>query len=143
MSHDIEKPQAAAERKVPAPGLLLTIAAVVEAVTGLAFLLTPGPAVALILGAEPDGVGLMIGRIFGVALLSIGIACWGARTDPGGAARSGTLSAITLYNAGTGFLLFAFAGAGKAFGGMVWIVGAVHLVLAALFAASRPLRTGA
>ena len=86
-------------------GRLLTISGVLECLTGLAFLLSPGGTIAFLLGAEPGSVGLMIGRVAGVALLSLGIACWGARKDAGGAARMGTLRAITLYNAGAGLLL--------------------------------------
>jgi hypothetical protein len=115
---------------------LLTIAAVIEWLAGLGLILAPGAAAALLLGAEPDSVGLMIGRVAGVALLALGIACWGARTDAGGAARSGTLIAITLYNAGAGLLLVVFAATGKAGGVMVWIAGVLHLGLAAGFAAS-------
>ena len=85
-------------------GRLLAVAGVRECLVGLAFLLSPGITTALLLGAQSDSVGLMIGRVAGVALLSLGIACLGARADAGGAARMGTLRAITLYNAGAGLL---------------------------------------
>ncbi len=109
-------------------GRLLTISGVLECLTGLAFLLSPGGTIAFLLGAEPGSVGLMIGRVAGVALLSLGIACWGARADAGGAARMGTLRAITLYNAGAGLLLVLFAATGKAGGPVVWAVGVLHWV---------------
>lgn len=117
-------------------GQLLTITAVVEWLVALALILAPGATVALLLGAETDSAGLMIGRVAGAALLSLGIACWGARTDLGGAARSGTLRAITFYNAGAGLLLVVFAVTGKAGGMMVWSAGVLHLGLASGFAAS-------
>jgi len=60
-------------------GRLLTVAGVAESLVGLAFLLAPGVTTALLLGAEPDSVGLMIARVAGVALLSLGITCWGSR----------------------------------------------------------------
>ena len=56
-------------------GRLFTISGVLECLTGLAFLLSPGITIALLLGAEPGSVGLMIGHVAGVALLSLGIAC--------------------------------------------------------------------
>lgn len=117
-------------------GRLLTVAGVVECLAGLAFFLSPGVTTALLLGAEPDSVGVMIGRVAGVALLSLGVACWGARADAGGAARMGTLRALTLYNAGAGLLLVIFAAMGKAGGPVVWTVGVLHLSFAAAFAAS-------
>ncbi len=122
--------------KMPAPRQLLTIAAVVEGLAGLALVLAPAATLALLLGAVPDSVGLMIGRIAGVALLALGVSCWGARTDAGGPARAGTLAAITTYNAGAGLLLLLFAATGNAHGLVVWGAGLLHLALAAGFAVS-------
>jgi hypothetical protein len=115
---------------------LLTIATLAECLAGVALVVTPHAAVTLLLGAEPAAVGSMVGRIAGVALLALGIACWGARGDPGGAARTGILRAITTYNAGAGFLLIAFVATGRTYGAAVWIAGILHLALAAAFAAS-------
>ena len=116
---------------------LLTIAVVVEAPTALILILIPGFALRLLLGADPDGVGLMVGRVAGVMLLSLVIACWGARQDSGGAARSSTLGAITLYNAGTGGFFVLFAITGQAVGLVIWVAGLVHLALAIAFLAAQ------
>jgi hypothetical protein len=121
---------------MPTQRRLLTIAALAECLAGLALMGTPDAGVTLLLGAEPGAVGSMVGRIAGVALLALGIACWGARADTGGAAHTGTLRAITTYNAGAGFLLIAFVATGKASGVAVWIAGILHLALAAGLAAS-------
>jgi hypothetical protein len=120
----------------PTQRQLLTIATVAECLAGLALMVTPDAIVRLLLGAEPGEVGLMIARIAGVALLALGIACWGARASSGDAARASTLRAITVYNAGVGLLLIAFVATGKAYGVAVWIVGLLHLALAVAFAAS-------
>jgi hypothetical protein len=121
---------------MPTQRQLLTIATLAECLAGLALTVTPDAGVTLLLGAEPGAVGLMVGRIAGVALLALGIACWGARADSGGAAQTGTLRAITTYNAGAGLLLIAFVATGRAHGVAVWIAGMLHLALAAGFAAS-------
>jgi hypothetical protein len=121
---------------MPTQRQLLTIATLAECLAGVALIVTPDTGITLLLGAEPGAVGLMVGRIAGVALLALGIACWGARADPGGAAQAGTLRAITMYNAGTGLLLIAFVATGKASGVAVWVAGLLHLALAAGFAAS-------
>jgi hypothetical protein len=114
---------------------LLTIAAALECLAGVALIVLPGITIALLLGAEAHSDGLMIARLTGVALLCLGIACWWARADPGGAARTGTLHAITLYNAGAGLLLVMFAATGEAAGVVLWIGGIFHLGFASAFAA--------
>ena len=115
---------------------LLTIAAAAESLAGLALILAPEAAVVFLLGAEPNVAGVKLGRVCGVALMALGIACWGARTDSGSAARSGTLKAITFYNAGVGLLLVLFAAIGKTGGIVLWSVGVFHLALAAAFTIS-------
>jgi hypothetical protein len=122
--------------KVTAQKKLLGIAALIECLTGVAIILVPGIVIALLLGVEANSAALMIARVFGVALLSIGVSCWGATTDGGGPARAGTLKAITLYNAGVGLSLVTYASTGMAHGWLVWIAGALHLGLAAAFAAT-------
>jgi hypothetical protein len=115
---------------------LLTIDAAGESLTGLALILAPEATARFILGAKPNVAGVMLGRIGGVALMAIGIAYWGARNDSGSAARSGTLKAITFYNAGVGLLAVLFAAIAKTGGIVLWSVGVLHLALAAAFAIS-------
>lgn len=111
---------------------LLTIAAVVECIVGLALVVLPGRIIALLLGVEPNVQGEMIGRLTGVALVAVGAACGGAAADTGGAAQSATIAAITLYNAGAGALLLLYAATGNAVGPVVWAVGALHVAFAAV-----------
>jgi hypothetical protein len=121
---------------MPSTEQLVTISAAVESLTGLELIRAPGPAVARLLGGHPDRTGQMLGRVTGVALLALGVACWGARGDAGSAARSGTVGAITLYNAGAGLLLLGFAATGQARGVAVWGAGVLHTALAAGFGAA-------
>jgi hypothetical protein len=120
-------------QKMQMQRMLLSIAAVAETLAGLALVLMPDVTIRLLLGGQTDGVGLMIGRVTGVLMLALGVACWGARADLGGAARAGTIRAITLYNAGAGILLVLFAVTGEASGLVVWCVGLLHLALAVGF----------
>jgi hypothetical protein len=113
---------------------LLTIAAFLECGAGLAFVALPGRVLALLLGWEPQVQAEMIGRVAGVALIAIGTACAGAAADSGGAARAGTVAAITVYNAAAGVLLLLYAVTGEAGGPIVWAIGALHLAFAAAFA---------
>ncbi len=121
---------------MPIQRQLLTIAAAGESLTGLALILAPEATARFILGAEPNVAGVKLGRVGGVALMAIGIACWGARNDAGSAARSSTLKAITFYNTGVGLLLILFAAIAKTGGIVLWSAGVLHLALAAAFAIS-------
>jgi hypothetical protein len=121
---------------MPIQRKLLTISAVGESLMGLALLLAPEVTVVFLLGAKPNGVGVKLGRLCGVALVALGIAFWGARTDSGSAARSGTLKAFTFYNAGAGLLLVLFAAIRKTSGIVLWSAGVFHLTLTAAFTIS-------
>ena len=116
---------------------LLAIAAVLECLAGAALVLLPGMTIGLLLGVESHNDGLMIARIAGVALFALGIACWWARTDAGGAALAGTLNAITIYNGGGGLLLLVSATTGRTGGVVTLLAGALHLGLAAAFVIAR------
>ncbi len=121
---------------MPTQRQLLTFVAAFESLIGLALILAPQATVVLIRAAKPNVVGMMLGRVCGVALVALGLACWGARTDSECAARSGTLKAMTFYNAGVGFLLLLFAAIGKTGSIVLWSAGVLHLALAAAFAIS-------
>ena len=79
--------------------LLLIIAAVIEAVAGLALLLIPTAAVSVLLGIPLDTpTGLVAGRIAGAALISLAIACWQARNGERGSPATGIVEAMSFYN---------------------------------------------
>ena len=79
--------------------LLLIIAAVLEAVTGLTLLLIPTVAVSALLGAPLDtATGLAAARIAGAALVALAIACWQARNGERGSAATGVVEAMSFYN---------------------------------------------
>jgi len=54
---------------------LLAFAAIAEAATGVALMLVPSLVGRLLLGAELAGVAVVIGRVTGIALFALGIAC--------------------------------------------------------------------
>lgn len=58
---------------------LLALAAIVEAVTGLALIGAPALFVHLLLGRDISGAGVALGRVAGFGLLSLGVACWPRR----------------------------------------------------------------
>ena len=55
---------------------LLALAAIAEAATGLALLVVPSLVVRLLFDAEIVGVGVIMSRLAGIALIGLGVACW-------------------------------------------------------------------
>ena len=55
---------------------LLTLAAIGETATGLALLIVPSLVVWLLFDAEIVGVGVVMSRVAGIALIGLGVACW-------------------------------------------------------------------
>jgi hypothetical protein len=55
---------------------LLTIVALGEAATGLAFLSVPSVIVQLLFAQEPTGVAITLARVTGIVLIALGVACW-------------------------------------------------------------------
>ena len=79
--------------------LLLILAAVTEAVAGLALLLIPTVAVSMLLGNPLDTpTGLVAARIAGAALAALAIACWQARNGDRGSPAIGVIEAMSFYN---------------------------------------------
>ena len=60
---------------------LLPLAAVVEMATGVALLVVPLLVGRLLLGAELAGVSIPVARMAGIALIALGIGCWGRHVD--------------------------------------------------------------
>jgi hypothetical protein len=78
---------------------LLIVTAAIEAATGAAMIVAPAALASLLLGAALDSSGAMtVARVAGVALLSLGVACWLVRDE--GRARGGraVITAMLLYN---------------------------------------------
>jgi hypothetical protein len=88
---------------------LLTVTALIETATGLGLILMPSVVVRLLLGSELLGAGISLGRLTGVALLTLGIVCWLASSDTQSCAARGIVTAMTLYHIGA-VLILACAG---------------------------------
>jgi hypothetical protein len=113
---------------------VLGVAAAVEAVTGLTLIVVPQVVARLLFGVEVTGVAVVIGRVAGIALLSLGLGCWLGRNEADGA--SAALSAMLTHD----FLVtlyLAFVGLGTEFvGPLLWPAVAAHAVLTALLGRS-------
>jgi hypothetical protein len=75
--------------------LLLSLAAVIEAATGIALIISPQTVTSLLLGADLAVAGIAVGRVAGIALLSLGLGCWLSRRDLN---KTAALAAMLSYN---------------------------------------------
>jgi hypothetical protein len=101
---------------------VLVLAAVSEAVTGLALLIVPSLIGRLLLGEELAGVAIPVARVLGIALIALGVACWPGTPLIGMLTYS---AAVTLYLAYVGL-------AGGLTGILLWPAVVLHVILTAL-----------
>src|SRR4051812_25125831 len=108
---------------------LLSVGGVLEIAMGVGLLANPRAVVALLLRAPLEGPGVVLGRLAGAGVLSLGIACWQARSTPASPASIGAAWAFLAYNVIASVLL-AWAGLQLASGGLlVLAASALHGVL--------------
>lgn len=122
---------------------LLTLVAIAEGATGVALIIVPSLVARLLLGAELSGVAAVMGRVAGVALATLGIACWLAGGDTASRVARGVVAAMLFYNFAVAALL-AFAALGAHFIGIaLWPAVILHAAIGAwclfvLLIAARP-----
>jgi hypothetical protein len=86
--------------------------------------------VALLFGSTPaTALELIFLRLIGVALLSLGMACWWAANDPASRAAAGVVKAMLLYDA-VAVVLLAYAGLTGFSGIGLWPAVTVHAAMA-------------
>ncbi len=104
---------------------VLTLAAVLEAATGVALLILPSLVGRLLFGEEFTGIVIVVARVLGIALIALGVGCL-----PGSTALCGMLTysgLVTLY-------LLYLAIRGEWVGPLLWPVVALHGILTVLLA---------
>jgi hypothetical protein len=103
--------------------------------TGLALMVDPAIVVTLLLAMDTSGVGIVLGRCFGVALLALGAACWPSRegADSGSAAVRG----MSIYNGLIALYLAGLGTIGHVGGVLLWPAVALHAIVALLLVSTR------
>ena len=107
------------------------VSAVIETGAGVALLVVPALAVRLLLGAEITGAAIPLGRLAGVALLALAVACWLARGDTKSRTASGLAGAMLVYNIGAVVILGLAGIQSQTSGIALWPAVILHAVMAA------------
>jgi len=110
---------------------LLRLACVLEILTAMALIVTPAAVAWLILGEGASGTGVALGRIAGLVLLSLGVACYPRSSNVGNLDQA-VLGMLT-YNILLTIYLIYLGVSGEATGVALWLVAAIHAVLTILF----------
>src|SRR5690349_10874292 len=116
----------------PSPKSRLSVMGALEAATGVVLLVAPSVVVELLLGAAlATPAGVTVSRVAGVALLTLGVACWLARDDGAGRAAKGLVVAMLLYNVAVVVVLVLAWTSLRPAGIAFWPVVLGHTALAA------------
>jgi hypothetical protein len=100
----------------------LVLAAVAEAATGLALLIAPSLVAWLLLGEELTGIAVVVGRVTGIALIGLAVACWPGPPQVG----------MLVYTVLVAVYLAYLGVAADLTGRFLWPAVIMHSVLAAL-----------
>lgn len=109
---------------------VLSVAVVAELGTGIALFAAPSLVSTLLLGAASAGLADVFARLFGCALLALGVACW--PRVPGSEQRG----AMLFYNAAAALYL-AYVGLFVGSGLLLWPAVIFHVVMAGLLIRRR------
>jgi hypothetical protein len=110
---------------------LLIVTVLAETPVGLLLLLSPSLVAWLLLDASLAApAAVIVSRIAGAALLSLGVACWLARDEGPSPALRGVIAAMLLYNCAT-IAILVYAAVLGLVGVLMWPAVAVHAALAA------------
>jgi hypothetical protein len=110
---------------------VLSLAAIAEAATGAVLLAYPPIVARLLFGAEIAGAGEVLGRIAGVALIGLAVACWSngsRRSALHGMLTYSTLAMLTLVYVGV---------RGDSVGVLLWPAVVAHAILVLLLLRAR------
>jgi hypothetical protein len=109
---------------------LVKTSAALEGATGVALIADPSFVVRVLLGVGLAGGGIAIGRLAGIGLLCLGLACWPSGDGP----TPHATRALLTYNLLVAFYLGYLRVGGGFFSYLLWPACALHALLALLLA---------
>lgn len=106
--------------------------AVIEAGAGLALLCRPSSAAKILLGTPlQDASACVVARVGGAGLLTLGVACWRARTDTQTSAARALVTALVIYNLVVAVVLAAAGLRSQPVGIILWPAVVLHTAMTA------------
>jgi quinol-cytochrome oxidoreductase complex cytochrome b subunit len=109
---------------------LFATTAVIEIGAGLALLCVPSAAAALLLGTPLEApAAFTVARVGGAGLLTLGVACWLARSDAQSPAARGLVTAMVIYNLGVALILGAAGIQSQPVGIVLWPAVVLHVAM--------------
>ncbi|MDM0069638.1 hypothetical protein [Variovorax sp. J31P207] len=109
---------------------ILAFSAAAEAGTGIALMIAPSVVIPLLIRENTTDLAAWLGRFVGVALLSLGMACWPEQHGPD--VSPAAFRAMLTYNTMVA-LLFGYVGAAVHIAGpLLWLAALLHVVIALL-----------
>ena len=112
----------------PTTALFFVVTAVMEVGAGLALVVAPALVIGLLFSPSEIQTAVAIARLAGVALLSLGAACWWARHDDDSAASRALVSGLLIYNAAV--VALVLAGNFGSVGPLLWVITLLHGAMA-------------
>jgi hypothetical protein len=111
-------------------GTLSKLSATIEMVTGVLLIASPGLVSRVLLSTPLSEAGIAVGRLCGVGLFSLGLACWPSRS---GTTAQATRALFT-YNLLAAFYLGYLRTGGGFVSYLLWPACVLHALLTALLA---------
>jgi len=111
-------------------GTILKLSSGIELATGIALIATPLTLARLIFGVQFPGDVAALGRLAGIALFSLGVACWPADC----VTAWPSVRALFIYNLIVALYLAYVGVATRLVGYLLWPACILHLVLAVFLA---------
>ena len=110
---------------------LLIASSLIEAGAGVALISIPSQVVTLLIGAPlTTHAAVTMARVGAAALLSLGVACWLARSDAQSGAARALVAAMLLYNVGAVAVLGDAGIRSQPVGVALWPAVALHAAMA-------------
>jgi len=110
--------------------LLAVMGAGLEAATGVIVIADPGFVIRLLIGAHLSSGGIAVGRVCGMGLLSLGLACWPGRKT----VTAQATAALFTYNLLSSVYIGYLGGSGEFAAYLLWPACFLHGFLAFLLA---------
>lgn len=109
---------------------LLSLAATLEMLTGLALIIAPSGVAWLLLGDGASGTGIELGRVGGFGLLALGLACYRRSYDIDSFNQAAL--GMLIYNMLVAVYLIYLGISGEWVGKLLWPAAVLHAVLTLL-----------